>query len=95
MLVAFLSASQDIVIDAYRVELLAADEQGAGAAATQIGYRIGMIASSAGALYLSAFGWTTAYGDGGLPAGRHRHGADDPRAAERAARREATGFARR
>ena len=31
VLVAFLSASQDIVIDAYRVELLAADEQGAGA----------------------------------------------------------------
>ncbi len=62
VLIAFLSASQDIVIDAYRVELLAADEQGAGAAATQIGYRIGIIASTAGALYLSALGWTTAYG---------------------------------
>jgi PAT family beta-lactamase induction signal transducer AmpG len=62
VLIAFLSASQDIVIDAYRVELLAADEQGAGAAATQIGYRIGIITSTAGALYLSALGWTTAYG---------------------------------
>ena len=61
VLVAFLSASQDIVIDAYRVELLAAEEQGAGAAATQIGYRIGIIASTAGALYLSAFGWRAAY----------------------------------
>ena len=60
--VAFLSASQDIVIDAYRVELLAASEQGAGAAATQTGYRIGMIASGAGALYIAgAFGWFAAY----------------------------------
>ena len=33
--VAFLSASQDIVIDAYRIEILDADEQGAGAAMTQ------------------------------------------------------------
>jgi len=61
-LVAFLSASQDIVIDAYRVELLAEREQGAGAASTQIGYRIGMIASGAGALYLAAwYGWFWAY----------------------------------
>lgn len=62
VLVAFFSASQDIVIDAYRVELLATDEQGAGAAATQIGYRIGIIASTAGALYLSVLGWRAAYG---------------------------------
>lgn len=63
VIVAFLSASQDIVIDAYRVELLHANEQGAGAAATQIGYRIGMIASGAGALYLAYyFGWFAAYG---------------------------------
>jgi PAT family beta-lactamase induction signal transducer AmpG len=60
--VAFLSASQDIVIDAYRIELLKADEQGAGAAATQWGYRIGMLASGAGALYAAEFaGWTFAY----------------------------------
>ena len=38
------------MIDAYRIELLANDEQGAGAAATQWGYRFGMIASGAGAL---------------------------------------------
>ena len=62
VLVAFLSASQDIVIDAYRVELLSEDEQGAGAAATQVGYRIGMIASGAGALYVAAFiDWFWAY----------------------------------
>jgi len=60
--VAFFSASQDIIIDAFRVELLSDREQGAGAAATQVGYRIGLLASGAGALYLaSAFGWRTAY----------------------------------
>ncbi len=61
-LVAFLSASQDIAIDAFRIELLRPEEQGAGAAATQWGYRFGMIASSAGALGLAqAFGWPRAY----------------------------------
>ena len=62
VVVAFLSASQDIVIDAFRVELLHEREQGAGAAATQVGYRIGMVASTAGALYLATFfGWFWAY----------------------------------
>ncbi len=62
VIVAFLSASQDIVIDAYRIELLTPEEQGAGAAATQWGYRFGMIAASAGALYAAAFGgWHFAY----------------------------------
>ena len=61
--VAFLSASQDIVIDAYRIELLRPEEQGAGAAATQWGYRFGMLAASAGALYAASFaGWCFAYG---------------------------------
>jgi MFS transporter, PAT family, beta-lactamase induction signal transducer AmpG len=60
--VAFLSASQDIVIDAYRIELLRPAEQGAGAAATQWGYRFGMLAASAGALYAASFaGWRFAY----------------------------------
>lgn len=53
--VAFLSASQDIVIDAFRIELLERDEQGAGAAAIQLGYRIGMLVSGAGAIWLSAY----------------------------------------
>jgi PAT family beta-lactamase induction signal transducer AmpG len=62
VLVAFLSASQDIVIDAYRIELLKPEEQGAGAAATQFGYRFGMMASSAGALYAAEFaGWTASF----------------------------------
>ena len=62
VVVAFLSASQDIVIDAYRIELLRPEEQGAGAAATQWGYRFGMLASGAGALYAASFGgWSLAY----------------------------------
>src|SRR5437868_6951095 len=62
VVVAFLSASQDIVIDAYRIELLLPEEQGAGAAATQWGYRFGMLAAGAGALYAASFGgWSFAY----------------------------------
>ena len=61
--VAFLSASQDIVIDAYRIEILTPEQQGAGAAATQAGYRVGMILSGAGALYLadSGLSWSAVY----------------------------------
>jgi MFS transporter, PAT family, beta-lactamase induction signal transducer AmpG len=63
VVVAFLSASQDIVIDAYRIELLKPEEQGAGAAATQWGYRFGLLASGAGALYAASYGgWGFAYG---------------------------------
>lgn len=53
VLIAFLSASQDIVIDAYRVEILSTEEQGEGAAMIQLGYRLGMLASSAGALSIA------------------------------------------
>ncbi len=61
-LVAFFSASQDVVIDAYRIELLGDEEQGAGAAATQWGYRFGMIASGAGAFALAElWGWPSTY----------------------------------
>ncbi|HLF59539.1 MAG TPA: AmpG family muropeptide MFS transporter [Alphaproteobacteria bacterium] len=63
VLVAFMSASQDIVIDALRVDLLAEHEQGAGAAATQFGWRVGALVSGAGALYAASFGgWGFAYG---------------------------------
>src|SRR5262249_24016639 len=62
VLVAFCSASQDIVIDAYRVELLDDDQQGAGAATTQIGYRFGMIASGWLALRIvDDVGWFAVY----------------------------------
>jgi PAT family beta-lactamase induction signal transducer AmpG len=55
--VAFFSASQDIVIDAYRIDILDEEEQGAGAAMTQAGYRVGALASGAGGLFL--FDWTS------------------------------------
>jgi PAT family beta-lactamase induction signal transducer AmpG len=53
LLVAFLSASQDVAIDAFRIEILREHEQGAGAAATQVGYRIGLLAAGAGAIALA------------------------------------------
>ncbi|MDH3764112.1 MAG: AmpG family muropeptide MFS transporter, partial [Gammaproteobacteria bacterium] len=60
--VAFFSASQDIVIDAYRIEILDADEQGAGAAMTQAGYRLGAIMAGAGALFLAEqLDWSLVY----------------------------------
>ena len=52
MLVAFFSATQDIAIDAYRIEILRDDEQGAGAATTQLGYRIALWIVDALALLL-------------------------------------------
>jgi MFS transporter, PAT family, beta-lactamase induction signal transducer AmpG len=51
--VAFLSASQDIVVDAYRADVLSARELGAGAATAVTGYRLAMIVSGALALILS------------------------------------------
>lgn len=62
LLVAICSASQDIVIDAYRVETLTPEQQGAGAATFVLGYRFGMIASTAGALYLATYtSWWMTY----------------------------------
>jgi len=52
VLVAFFSATQDIAIDAYRIEILNDDEQGAGAATTQLGYRIALWIVDALALLL-------------------------------------------
>jgi len=63
ILLAFASATQDIVIDAYRIEYLAPSQQGAGAAMTTGGYRIAVIASGGGALILAdSFGWAVSYG---------------------------------
>jgi PAT family beta-lactamase induction signal transducer AmpG len=52
LLVAFASATQDIVIDAFRVESLEPSEQAAGMASYVATYRIGMVVSGAGALYI-------------------------------------------
>lgn len=62
LLVAFLSASQDIVIDAWRVEILTPEQQGPGAGMIQTGYRIAMLVSGAGSLIIAArAGWFAAY----------------------------------
>mgnify|MGYP001214741301 CR=1 FL=1 len=60
--VAFASASQDVVIDAYRVEILQEEQYGAGSAMIVAGYRMGMLASGAGALFLAdAVSWFWVY----------------------------------
>lgn len=53
LLIAFLSASQDIVIDAYRREVLSANEQGLGSSMAVNAYRVALLFSGAFALYLA------------------------------------------
>ncbi|MFO6420565.1 AmpG family muropeptide MFS transporter [Hylemonella sp. W303a] len=77
VLVAFASATQDIALDAYRIESASTERQAALAAAYQAGYRLAMIWAGAGVLWLAAraemvtapganpvyqnAAWTTAY----------------------------------
>lgn len=62
LLVAFSSATQDIALDAYRIEAAALELQGGMAAAYQMGYRIALIVAGAGALFLaSSAGWHISY----------------------------------
>ena len=66
MIVAFLSATQDIVIDAYRIETLPDDELAQGTATNQVGYRTGDLLAGAGTIYLASsegagLGWAAAY----------------------------------
>ncbi|MGH8579557.1 MAG: MFS transporter, partial [Gammaproteobacteria bacterium] len=62
VLVAFLSASQDIAFDAYRADILQPAERGFGAAVSVTGYRMAMLASGALALVLSdQIGWQSTY----------------------------------
>ena len=61
-LVALFSASQDIVLDAYRIESFKSKEQGAGVAVFVLGYRLGLLFSGAGALFLaSVMSWSCVY----------------------------------
>jgi PAT family beta-lactamase induction signal transducer AmpG len=62
LLVAFASATQDIVIDAYRVESLGVEEQAAGMAGYIAAYRIGMLVSGGGVTALTS--WLEARGFG-------------------------------
>jgi AmpG-like permease len=63
VLVAFCSASQDIVFDAYKTDLLKAEERGTGAAISVLGYRLAMLVSGGLALWLADryFGWQATY----------------------------------
>jgi len=62
LIVAFMSASQDIVIDAYRTDVLREQERGVGAAVFVMGYRIATLVSGALALVLSDhIGWQNTY----------------------------------
>ncbi|MDP9140160.1 MAG: AmpG family muropeptide MFS transporter [Pseudomonadota bacterium] len=60
--VAFASATQDIAIDAWRIESAPLAMQGTMAATYQLGYRVGLLMATAGALWLAGeFDWRTAY----------------------------------
>jgi PAT family beta-lactamase induction signal transducer AmpG len=62
LVVAFFSASQDIVSDAYRTDVLPADERASGTSTFVLGYRIAMLISGAGALALSDYlAWPTVF----------------------------------
>ncbi len=62
LLVAFSSATQDIAIDAWRIEAVPQPMQGVMAAAYQLGYRIAIMVGSAGALWIAAdYGWMASY----------------------------------
>ncbi|KAB7898105.1 muropeptide MFS transporter AmpG [Rouxiella sp. S1S-2] len=63
VLIAFASASQDIVFDAYKTDLLSAEERGNGAAVSVLGYRLAMLVSGGLALWLADryLGWQHTY----------------------------------
>lgn len=62
LLLAFASASQDVVFDAYRTDVLTEKERGVGAAVSVLGYRVAMLTSGALALILADhIGWRTTY----------------------------------
>lgn len=68
---AFLGATQDIVIDAYRIEILPDDELPHGTANNQFGYRLGAFIAGVGTIALASpeafnLGWAAAYGLTGL-----------------------------
>ena len=63
VVIAFLSASQDVVFDAYRADLLTEAERGAGAAVSVLGYRLAMLVSGGAALIVADqwLGWPNTY----------------------------------
>jgi PAT family beta-lactamase induction signal transducer AmpG len=62
LIASFWGATQDAVVDAYRIEIAPESAQAALAATYTLGYRVGLILGGAGALYLAEFlGWSWAY----------------------------------
>jgi PAT family beta-lactamase induction signal transducer AmpG len=62
VLVAFASATQDVVIDGWRIDAAPTERQGMMAAALLLGYRLALITAGAGALYIAEFvNWPSAY----------------------------------
>lgn len=68
LLLAFASASQDIVVDAYRTDIARAEERGLAAAMNVVGYRAAMLTSGAlalvlagGGTWIAALGWEKTY----------------------------------
>lgn len=62
LLVAFSSATQDIAIDAYRIEAVVKERQAAMAATYILGYRLALLVAGAGALYIATYAsWPGAY----------------------------------
>jgi len=61
-LVAFGSATQDVVVDGWRIDAAPTERQGIMAAAYQLGYRLALLSAGAGALYAAEFvTWRAAY----------------------------------
>lgn len=61
-LVAFGSATQDVVVDGFRIDVAPTSKQGVLAAAYQLGYRLALLCAGAGALYIAEFAsWHAAY----------------------------------
>lgn len=62
LLVAFSSATQDVAVDAYRIEAVIDEYQGAMSATYIFGYRVALLAAGAGCLFVADFvNWTVAY----------------------------------
>tara|TARA_A100001015_G_scaffold174775_1_gene194301 strand:+ start:263 stop:1540 length:1278 start_codon:yes stop_codon:yes gene_type:complete len=62
LFVSFFSASQDIVVDAYRIEIAPVESQGILTAGYQFGYRVAILVSGAGTLYIAdSYTWEISY----------------------------------
>lgn len=62
LVLSFLAATQDIIVDAYRIEILNKDQSIPGVSMLIFGYRLGSLTAKAGPLYLAHyFDWTVAY----------------------------------